>query len=352
MQATKRINERPSKYSNLGQDVMGAHRHNFDTYDNPEKKAEKERAKKQKANSKDLKQQAVNQLTEVNYREVLDWYEFRKTADSIEGYQGDKSGSDEAMKELRSFVESKRGAQEFGDIARKYNRLARTMRRNRWRVKSFEAAQKYFETKKKDSFTEFNGIKRAWTLSGSFDQTSIDYLATKTRAVQFGNSLPESEREYCLENLAQSIKLIETKFIIETKTLAFSFGARGKAGSVAHYQDSERVLAFNRGWDGAFIHELGHAIDYSLGLPSWQIPDSVRTKYRSQLLAANIGWDRRKYYESSKELFARLFEAWIRTQLPETTDWMQSTFNQDVMPELDTEALNWMNETMKPLMRP
>ena len=36
---------------------------------------------------------------------------------------------------------------------------------------------------------------------------------------------------------------------INSSSIGFSFGARGKAGSIAHYQDSAKVLAFNRGWD-------------------------------------------------------------------------------------------------------
>lgn len=353
----KQFNAKPSKYSNLGEDIKGAMRHNFDTYENPEKKAEKERVKRAKNKLKDLKTNAISSLNESNYKQVILDYEFQKALESFVNYTGPTNYTRENLLELKNHLLSMKGTGSYNPLVDKFNRLARLISRLNYRINSLDQALEHFKTKSKNMFTETNGIKRPWTLAQSFNQDSINYLATKTRAVQFGNSIPETEREYCLQNLSESIKTLENYLSFDFTTVGFSFGARGKAGSIAHYQDSEKVLAFNRGWDGALIHELGHAIDYSMSpngrqcYSTYNLPSSIYNKYRNQLMANDIPRNSRIYYMKPTEIFARLFEVYIRATIPETTEWMQFTFDSRVMPELDAESIAWITEVLKPILK-
>jgi hypothetical protein len=361
MNTQKMINEKPSKLANLGAEVFGAKRHFFDTYDNPEKRAEKEREKKKVDARKGHKETAISSLSPENYIPVLCQYEMALALEKIEGYEGNRDGSQDAVKELKTYVQSLRitgpvwvkGQNDrFNAAADAFNRYSRAISKIRWNVRSFEDAQKYLAPKKKESFKEFNGVEKPWNLGENekFNPESVSLLSEVTRAVQFGNSLTLAEREYCLHNLLSSITLLNTKYTFNFKDLAFSFGARGKPGSIAHYQNSLKVLAFNRGWSGAFIHELGHAVDYSLNLPSNNLPWTIRSAYRVKLKAAAVGpW--MKYYMEPVEIFARLFEVYLREEMPEMTDFMQFTHNEGVMPDLTDESRNWMKETLKTLVK-
>ena len=133
--------------------------------------------------------------------------------------------------------------------------------------------------------------------------------------------------------------------------MGFSYGARGNGKSVAFYQDSEKVLSFNRHVDGAFLHELGHAVDYMLDLPSYKLPHSMKSAYREKLrLIENLsGLD---YYMKPKEIFARLFEQYIALLLGEKcTGFMFQEFSSSVMPELNAESIAWLESVLKPIMR-
>lgn len=352
MQTTKMINEKPSKLSNLGQEVIGAKRHHFDTYDNPEKRAEKERAKKQKDNRKNLKQDAIRALDDTNFKEILLGYEMSLTLEKIPSYEGKRDGSKESLNDLMVHVKSLRGSDKnFNTYADAFNRLSRKLSKIRYYIRSLDDAKKYLGPKTKESFKEFNGTEKPWALDGDFDQSCVETLKVTCRAIQFGNSLTLKEREYCLKNLHDSIELLNKHFNFNFKDLAFSFGARGKAGSIAHYQDSQKVLAFNRGWIGAFIHELGHAVDYSLGKISYtSMPWDIRKNYREKLdKIPNTSRGERSYYLCEKEIFARLFEVYLRDLIPEMNDFMQVTFSSDVMPDLDEASKQWIENALKPL---
>lgn len=354
MNAAKRINEKPSKLPNLGQDVLGAHRHYFDTYDSPEKRAEKEREKKSKDNRKNLKQEAITALNEDNFKTVILTYEMACTLEKIDGYTGLADGSSEALKELMNYVKSLRGVSpSFSAYADAFNRLSRKLSKVRWSIRTLEDARKYLSPKEKNQFKEFNGTLGTWALAGEFNQGCIKTLEEKTRAIQFGNSLTLREREYCLQNLHDAIETLEGHFSFNFKDLAFSFGARGKAGAIAHYQDSQKVLAFNRGWIGAFIHELGHAVDYSLGKVSLtSMPWDIRRQYREKLEKhPKMTRSERNYYMCEKEIFARLFEVYLRSEIPEMSTFMQVTWSESVMPDLTPEAKSWIEGVLKELRK-
>jgi hypothetical protein len=349
----RQFNERPSNHANLGHDIQGAARHHHDTYNNPEVK----RAREFKASSakaiKAAKAKAQSLLTEANFVLVINSFEFEKlllSHDGFTGFDDNKTELIERISDLKAYVISKRGSEGFNKLADKFNRFNRLVSRNRWRIRSLEEAQAYFGKKTSNKFQEFNGHKSPWSSEEPQDLTKAKaYLLESVGAVQFGNSVPDLEREYCLSNLSQSISLLSELLSFDFKAVGFSFGARGKAGSIAHYQDSNKVIAINRHWDGALIHEIGHAIDYSMNKVSYSIPTSIINKYSAQLTANKIS--KKSYYMKRVEIFARLFEVYIRAQQPETSSFAQSTFNQQVMPELDAEALAYMTEALKPLLK-
>ena len=346
----KQYNEKPSKLTNLGEDVLGASRHHFDTYENPEAKATKERAKALKNGLSELKNNTQRDLNQDNFKAKIRFYEFNKTILKIPSYTGPKEGTKEDMKELRTHIVTTLKGSEYDECGKAYNRLARVLSKVEYYVRSLEDALEYFAPKKAvNSFKEMNGVRAVWDMDTSISQETIDYLRSTVRAVQYGNSLTEKERTYCAQNLAESLIVLNKYFPLPLKELAFSFGARGKAGSVAHYEPKSNVLAFNRGIDGAFIHELGHAIDYKLGKISEKMPWEYRSKYQDKLRAAKVSSNDMKYYRKPTEIFARLFEVYCRKNISELSAFMQVTYNQDVMPELNEEIENWMKETLEKL---
>ncbi len=346
----KHYNAKPSSVSNIGEDVLGAARHRNDTYENPEVAKAKAFQKKSKANLKELLAEykvkfttALHESSEAG-RAVLMEYEYKKTmlsCDLLKDFNG-------TMEEFRELVRGTQDRNSREILRKKFNSLNSKRHKIRFRIRPIELP-KYFDTKTREAFTEYNGIKTDWTTkSESFDSKLLE---AKVRAVQFGNSVPDSERVYVSENLIKSIQILEKYFSFDLKTLGFSFGARGRAGSIAHYQDSAKVLAFNRHWDGALIHELGHAIDYSLGLASRQIPYELEKKYRDKLRANEIPYEKRRYYEDPREIFARLFEMYCKNIIPELTQFMFFEFNPSVMPDLDAESLQWIGGVLSKLLK-
>lgn len=354
-------NEKPSKLNNLGQDVAGAVRHNFDTYDNPEKRQERENAKKIKNAKTDLKQRAIDTLETCQElseaKEILQRYELDSAIQTgkFPGYNPEHTPN---MSELKFFVLNARttkSSDEYNLMAKAYNRLSKVRSKISWSIGSMDKAREYLAPKQKSNFKEFNGVQKDWALNlGPFETFNAfeinSFLLSRTRAVQFGNSLTLEEREYCLKNLKDSIEMLSHKYIFDFQSLAFSFGARGKPGSIAHYQNSFKVLAFNRGWSGAFMHELGHAVDYSLDLPSSSIPWEIRKAYRQKLSKANLG-PYMSYYMGEKEIFARLFEVYMREEFPAMTEFMQVTYSEAVMPDLDEQARDWMRSALAQLKK-
>lgn len=345
------FNEKPTDVANLGEDIQGAARHNNDTYETPEEL----RAKAfKKQSSKDLKallveyktkfELALHESTEAG-KEVLKQYEFKKTVlgcDLFKDFQGS------SMDELRAFVLASNDRETRNILRKKYNSLCNKHFSIKFRIRPIQLKD-YFETKKKETFKEINGHEVPWkTSSTSFDKA---FLASRVRAVQYGNSVPENERVYVSEKLVESIKIMDKYFQIDFKSLGFSFGARGKAGSIAHYQDGHKVIAINRGWDGAWVHELGHAIDYALDLPSDSIPYEMRSKYRAKINSHPILKLNSSYYMKPKEIFARLFEAYVKATIPEATSYMIFLQTDSALPDLDADSIAWITKVLQPIQR-
>lgn len=350
-------NEKPTSVQNIGQDIKGAARHHRDTYETPEDLRKKSFVKKSKASVKALKSEyqaklklALAESTE-SAMTTLKEYEFRKTfleCDLLESL----IDSTDALKKhdihaFKSLVlgETDRDKREI--LRKKFNRLVNTHRKIRY-IRPIELS-KYFEPKTKDAFREVNGHEVTWkTESKTFD---VEFLKNRTCGVQFGNSISETERVYCAENLIRSIQIFEKYFSIDFSQLGFSYGARGKAGSIAHYQDSNKVLAFNRGWDGALVHELGHAIDYSLGRVSSSIPWSIRSKYRDKIEKHEYLRTKTKYYMKPTEIFARMFEAYVNKYCLEKTSFMIFLENDASLPDLDAETETWFRQALGSVLK-
>lgn len=341
----KQYNEKPSAIKNIGEDILGAKRHNFDTYENPELKAEKETKKRVKKQACALKTIAISLLNETNFKQVILDYEFNKTLSFFVNSGIKNCYNKENVVALKAYVIQNK----TNETVKAFNKLVRQCSKINWNIRTLEDAKKYFEKRKTEPFTELNGIKKQWELTTKFDSSVTKQLESSVKAVQFGNSIPDAEREYCSTKLAESIVILKKYFAFDFKNIAFSYGARGLPRSIAHYQDSEKVLAFNRGWDGAMIHELGHAIDYALCMKSRELPNEVYSKYRAQLIRHEV--KNQKYYLCKKEIFARLFEQYCIATIPELTEFMQFTFDSHVMPKLDQCAIEFMATTLKTILK-
>jgi hypothetical protein len=92
------------------------------------------------------------------------------------------------------------------------------------------------------------------------------------RAVEFGNWLPDDERQLVLNHgydafmdLADALGLTPGQISLDG-TLAIAFGARGQSGASAHYEAERRVVNLTRVSGAGFVaHEWGHALDHWLG---------------------------------------------------------------------------------------
>lgn len=98
---------------------------------------------------------------------------------------------------------------------------------------------------------------------------------TECRAIEFGNWLPQDERQSVLnhaydafQDLAEATGLPYTATSLDG-TLAMAFGARGSGGkgaALAHYEPARSVINLTRlSGAGSLAHEWGHALDNFLG---------------------------------------------------------------------------------------
>jgi len=126
------------------------------------------------------------------------------------------------------------------------------------------------------------------------DVTPDDFISTfGFRGVEFGNYLPDSERQQvlnlafdALHDLAHVLDWEPSRLSLEG-TLAVAFGARGRGGkAAAHYEPGRRVLNMTRlRGAGKLAHEYGHAIDHWSG--------DVDFEGQSQFTRSATGWENR-----------------------------------------------------------
>mgnify|MGYP002401749443 CR=1 FL=1 len=109
---------------------------------------------------------------------------------------------------------------------------------------------------------------------GGRDVSPEDFIETfGFRGVQFGNWLPDDERQRVLnmgyEALMDLAEVLgwEPKALSLGGDLAVAFGARGKGGkAAAHYEPGQRVVNMTRmSGAGTLAHEFAHALDHWAG---------------------------------------------------------------------------------------
>lgn len=149
------------------------------------------------------------------------------------------------------------------------------------------------------------------------DVTPEDFISTfGFRGVEFGNYLPDSERQQvlnlafdALHDLANALDWDPSRLSLDG-TLAVAFGARGRGGkAVAHYECGRRVLNMTRlRGAGKLAHEYGHAIDHWSGL--------VDFDGQSQFTRSASGWEYRIPEENVRANLTNLapeqVDAWVR----------------------------------------
>lgn len=93
------------------------------------------------------------------------------------------------------------------------------------------------------------------------------------RALQYGNSMTDEERAYHTQKTLEAfsdlgeILGVDPEKISMKGRLAMAFGARGKAGAVAHYEPAQKIINLTRyNGFGSLAHEWGHFFDNVLSI--------------------------------------------------------------------------------------
>lgn len=236
-----------------------------------------------------------------------------------------------------------------------------------------------------------------------YDVTPQQFIDTfKFRGVQFGNSMPDRERQLFLNNSYYAFKVLAHLLNIPDSwiglggQLGIAFGARGQGGASAHYEADLNIINLTRrSGPGSISHEWFHAVDALLArtrgfegrlvselLPEMNLkdaPDKYReninlltgivtkqlapsTKYykRSQNLASQKGV--KKYWIDSGEMLARAFESFIQDAMSQkeiVCDWLamgtqlndEPEEHQDKNPYPQGDERKHLNHSMAKLMQ-
>lgn len=243
--------------------------------------------------------------------------------------------------------------------------------------KSFNQAFNTVEKKEKDfDYNEAYGGQITRTGGKKIDMNEQSTSAPgakvfmddmKVRGVQFGNSLPDAERVYHAEKVAESLSDLTGILGLPDEAaglggkLGLAIGARGKGGALAHfepYQANDRnnadiggpVINLTRAnGAGSLAHEWGHGLDHFaannkpgdgkfLSHPeatsggAGGSPETIKAMKKVQEAMGNSGFSdrlidetvrrklsssKRQYWTSPKEKFARTFERYVQNKLHE-----------------------------------
>jgi hypothetical protein len=186
------------------------------------------------------------------------------------------------------------------------------------------------------------------------DQADFLSKKAKMRAVQWGNSVTDDEREHHLKHAANAFKDLTDILGLPEEMgsfngrLALAIGARGKGTALAHYEpDSKTINLTRKSGVGSLAHEWGHMLDNVLGEihtgsgrnyvsegAAWgnkEIPvykemkefqySDVMSKFRDKVRDAirekqkdGMSVDS-EYWMSRKEVWARCFEKYVSHKL-------------------------------------
>lgn len=347
-------NAKPSNISNIGADVSGAKRMHFDTYETDAEKEVRERKKALDNGLKVIKEQLKAEiLSAVPNRELISKL-LNQQFSLAHGLEYDSPESRSIIQERRNAAVTRESIAEFNKMIRAMNGLRRDLRAVQsdyyFKLYILKMRARY---QPKHSFVEQTGKTFNWKDFTTTENVTekIDYLKTNAKAVQFGNSVSDKERGYILVELTKFLKdwsIVEGLNNIDLSPVAWSFGARGKAGSVAYYQNANKLISVNRNNVGSLIHEIGHFIDAVSGNVSNSMSYEAVAYYRNSIKDQVAGTDL-KYYCQRCEIFARAFEAYCFSIYAGFSEFAQC--GKDYLPELTDElrglvekALNFKKE--------
>jgi hypothetical protein len=343
MELNNYYNAKPSQITNLGQDVSGARRMNYDTYENPDvKKAKAIKAKNIKDLKSDIKASILSDNCDIVGLIILLKKQF------FLDYNLDFNDYKYDLDQLRCNAVTSEQINSFNKTVRALNKLKTQIRSlEYYQQREVNRLKKRYD--KKESIREFNGQKCDWKTFKANDsyKYSMQFFADNAHAVQFGNSVTDNERAFILQELQAFINQWKENTQlrnIELNTLSWSFGARGNAQSVAYYSPSLNLVSVNRNNIGSIIHEVGHYLDYHNKLISNYIKPEFIADYRNKLKSQGMTGSLLKYYSSRKEIFARAFEAFVYS-----INANFSTFAQcggDYLPELDSHMIELMQKAL------
>ena len=345
---TEYYNAKPSNIGNLGLDVAGAKRHNFDTYESTEERAaKKKKASASKALKEELKEAVLAEYPNAEtVAELLD-----KRFESEYGFSVMALDRDIIIADRRAIVMSTgQGRTEFNSMIKALQNTYRDIKicQSDYRFPRLIAKLKK-RYSPKESFTDQTGKVFNWKEFKQVNDidSNITYLKNNSKAVQFGNSVSDKERAYILQELANFIQFWEshpyTK-IINLKPISWSFGARGKAGSVAYYVNAKKLISVNRNNIGSLVHELGHYIDAINGHISNKISWKTLQEYE-KTFPEDMSWKQKRYYCLRVEIFARAFEAYCLQKAVGFSDFAQC--GKAYLPDLNDELIGLIEECLK-----
>lgn len=350
---TTYYNAKPSNVSNLGKDIQGAKRMNFDTYETTE---ERETRKRKSSNEKAFKDAFKTLVTSspvdrvALVKLILD--KFQADYGFSADYNSEADTARAIIMEKRREIKTTEDRQAFNAMINRYNKTVKDVHNIQceWRFPRYlRSILKRYESK--ESFIDQTGSIFNWKefkeSSGEALSAATEFLKTNSSAVQFGNSVSDKERAAILIELSSFIKAWQANHLTSAAPIQpvnWSFGARGKAGSVAYYQHSGKVVSVNRNNIGSLIHELGHFLDHQSGSTSHKISYETVSAYRSTL-PDDMSYKKRAYYSSRSEIFARAFEAYCYQKKIGFSDFAQS--GDAFLPVLNAELIALVESALK-----
>lgn len=338
-------NAKPSKIGNIGKDISGAKRMNFDTYETTEQREIKERKKTQDkqiaAIKSELKTEILNTVPSVS--NIIDLH--AKIFDLTFSFHPSCDNARAILMEKRSKAIDTQSRADFNKLVNSFNKFKTTVRKLQYHP-SYYIKKMRSKYEPKGSFTEQSGQSFDWK---SFDKVTdlkgeLLYLSNNVSALQFGNSVSDNERAYISIKLAEFINQFKTHFPkISLQPVNWSFGARGKAGSVAYYQASGKIVSVNRNNIGSIIHELGHYIDDISNRISSEISYNTVHNYMDKI-KEGLSSKSLNYYCKRTEIFARAFEAYCYKHMFNFDKFAQC--GDTYLPELNDELINLIEKAL------
>ena len=200
--------------------------------------------------------------------------------------------------------------------------------------------------------TEIYGLQKEKRKGGRMVRTTTGQKSQKVLKdigvadIQYGNSMPDDEREHHTARAAEAFVDLADVLGVPDKSigagkLGLAFGARGRAGMLAHFEPSQNVINMTRAnGAGSLAHEWAHFADWnheeSFGYSSgdhsatgstklhkdvqqtWEkakerITEAVRKQY--SYLQHEARWKKIKYWTSDVEMFARFTERLVQKRL-------------------------------------